>query len=135
MASKDAYDHDFRDAYRGGYAVLVSTASTGTNIGPTGAHTIAQSTNKTYTLAAPRKGDLLDVFIDTDSTGVITVQTNSSGHTFFGSTTDSIAVSTGRDTVHLQFVATSTAVWAVSGDAPFSDGSTGALFTASASTR
>lgn len=130
-----AYDYDARVAYREGYNAVVSTGNTSTDIGPVGITTIAQSTNKTYTLADAQTGDMLQVFVDTDSTGVINIQTNSSAKTFYGSTNDAIAISTGNGTVELRFSAVSTSVVGVGASAPFHDGSTGVLFTASASTR
>lgn len=107
--------------------------STGTTLQPDRTYTInAPAADATWNLATPtRKGDVTTVHVDTNSTKVVTVRTESSAVTFFGSTKDALAVSTGQAGVTLRFTSLSTTKYAVE----IVSRSTAAPVTASASTR
>ena len=108
------------------------TASTGTTLKAPGCYVIAApSADKTWQIAAPTNGAELTVLVDTNSTKVVTLQAESSAVTFFGSTADRMAVSTGQACVRLEFTGVSTSQWAFG----VASKSTAAPVTLSGSTR
>ena len=113
-------------------AIDIVTASTGTTLKAPGVYVIdAPSGDKTWQLGAPTGGAEVTVLVDTNSTKVVTVQTESSAVTFFGSTSDRMAVSTGQACVRLDFIGVSTSQWAFG----VASKSTAAPVTLSGSTR
>jgi len=109
------------------------TASTATTLKAPGIYTITStvSGDKTWTLGDPSENAQVTVIAATNSTKVLTLQTGSSAHTFFGSTTDKVALTTGQACVEVRFVGLSTTVWAPI----ITSRTTAALGTFSASTR
>lgn len=110
---------------------ITNAPSTATRLVP-GMHIIAApSGDKTWNLDNPKRGEITEVVVDTNSTKVVTIQTNSSGQTFFASTTDRLAISTGQGAVVASFIGVSTSQFAVG----LQSRSTAAIGTFSASTR
>jgi hypothetical protein len=97
-------------------------ASTATAVLPYGISTITVTTgegtaaNLVYTLTAPEQKGLRKVIVaDLNSTKEVSVRTPSSGDTFYGSTKNSIAWSTGSTALpgYIELVAVSSQQWAV----------------------
>lgn len=128
MANKDSRPLISKGSRR---IVALGTPSTATLIGNGMTIIPAPSGDKTYQLANPARGVVAEVIVDMNSTKVVTIQTNSSAQTFFGSTTDRLALSTGQGCVQAKFVGVSTSQWAP----VITSKSTAALGSFSASTR
>lgn len=113
---------------------VTNVTSTATIMNAPGTYAIpAPSGDKTFRLGAPKRGSEVVVFLDTNSTKVIIVQTNSSATTFFGSTNDQLTCSTGKGGLTAVFVGLSTSQWALRTSA--TAGSTVAVASVAASTR
>lgn len=110
---------------------LTNAPSTATRLAA-GRHAIAAPTgDKTWQLASPKRGEDIEVVVDTNSTKVVTLQTNSSAQTFFASTSDRLALTTGQGAVIVTFYGVSTSQFAVG----LQSRSTAAVGTFSGSTR
>lgn len=105
----------------GGFADEVQAltqASTGTAIARHGVTTITSAGSGTagnhgFILKSPEKGLRKTIVADLNSTRTVTIYNQSTAHTFFGSTANSLAFSTGTGLKWVNLVGTSTSVWAV----------------------
>ena len=110
-----------RHVMAGGLADVVQTltsTSTGTAVQSHGVTTIASANagtagNHGFILEAPEKGLRKTIVADLNSTRTVTIYNESTAHTFFGSTSNSVAFTTGTGLKWVNLVGVSTSVWAV----------------------
>lgn len=96
----------------------LTAADTGSTLASNAVSLITATTAASFllpSLPTQRKGSVVDVLLDSNSTKDVKVHTNSTAHTFVGSTNNTLLASTGHTLIHYRFLAASTTQWAVMG--------------------
>lgn len=108
------YDKIRRPVAAGGLGSFVVAGTTATGIPNRGVCTIAPATaNRTYQLAKPLKHEQVTILVNTASTGVATIRTNSSAVTFYGTTFDAFTCTTGQGALGITLTAIASTKWAL----------------------
>lgn len=116
MAITKTYTREVFDAGSAQVVQTLSTSDTGTTVNPYGVSKFVNTAanDKVYGMGAPIVGLENTLIADLQGLGSVTVNTDSTATTIFGTTNTQIAFSTGAGRYrHLQLVGLSTSEWAI----------------------